>query len=135
MATRIVYLSKHNMNIKQHHNKMQYHRRRKHLQQNDILKLCDIGNQITVSRYEHGERMPTLRSAIAYHLILDVPMEQLFPQLYQNLYQQIMEGAELLKVSLSEMNMTQLVAYKNQFLEDLTNRIGCLQEIHEESKQ
>jgi transcriptional regulator with XRE-family HTH domain len=53
-------------------------RRRAGLSQTDIAALLGVRTASKISRYEHGRRLPPLKTALAYEAILGRPIAELF---------------------------------------------------------
>jgi transcriptional regulator with XRE-family HTH domain len=53
-------------------------RRRAGLSQTDIAALLGVRTASKISRYEHGRRLPPLKTALAYEAILGKPIAELF---------------------------------------------------------
>jgi len=120
---------------KPHQNRMKHHRKRKMLKQSDMRHLSDASNHITLSRYENGDRIPSLESALIYHIVLNEPMKKLFPQFYKHLSEKLSERAKTLISSLEQMKKDYTTKNKIDYLNELINRIGCLQEVYDEKPE
>ena len=59
-------------------NYLRTHRRKTGLSQEDMAKLLGAERDTTVSRHESGQRLPALEMAIAYELVYQVPLRELF---------------------------------------------------------
>lgn len=66
------------INMRHHPNYLRTYRKQSHLQLSDIAFLADTSDSSALSRYEKGERCPSLPILLLYHLLFDVPIEQLF---------------------------------------------------------
>ena len=57
------------------------YRKRSGLSQREAGFLLGVKHNGKISRYENRRRVPSLRAALAYAMILDVPLAKLFPHL------------------------------------------------------
>jgi transcriptional regulator with XRE-family HTH domain len=76
-------------NQKQHQNRLDIYRRRMGFTPSFVARLLGHQDASTVSDYERGERLPSLVNAFRLGIILRVPVEFLFPSLYDELRQGI----------------------------------------------
>ena len=107
----------------------------KMVKQSEMQHIADIGNRMSLSRYENGDRPPNLETALIYYLVLDIPLNKLFPQIYEKLAEQIREKAQSLLESVEQMKEDYTTKNKIDFLNELISRIGCLQEIYDEREK
>lgn len=70
-------------------NRLWRHRTEHHLSQRDIARLLGIKNSAQVSRWENGEKIPTLTNALMLSYILKAPVEALFADRAAELQAQI----------------------------------------------
>jgi len=68
-------------------------RNRKDLKQKNISYLLGHKSVDQVSRYESGDRVPTLQTALKLEIILGVSIRELFPKLHAKLRSEIRERA------------------------------------------
>lgn len=54
------------------------YRKKSRLTQNDLASILDLGDYSNVSRWEHGQRQPSIETLLTYHLLFDLPIELLF---------------------------------------------------------
>lgn len=78
-------------------NRIALYRRRMSLSQRKVAKLLDYGDSSTLSVYESGRSMPSLIVAFRLGIVLRVPVEFLFPDLYDSLRNQIRAHEERLQ--------------------------------------
>lgn len=71
------------------HNKLWLARKRLGLGQKQLASLLNHHTADQVSRYERGERVPTLRVALELEIALRTPLRVLFSDLYEELQQEI----------------------------------------------
>lgn len=69
------------------------HRNRSGFTQGELAQLVGYSNETAVSRQERGERLPSLRVALAYAAIFQVTVADLFPALHEATVQHI--GAQM----------------------------------------
>lgn len=79
-------------------NRIALYRRRMSLSQRKVAKLLDYGDSSTLSVYESGRSIPSLIVAFRLGIVLRVPVEFLFPDLYDSLRNQIRTHEERLQV-------------------------------------
>jgi hypothetical protein len=63
-------------------------------------ELLGYRNQAQVSRHESAKALPLLVSAIGYHIIFRVPVRSLFPEIYEDVCNEIEERLRNLETSL-----------------------------------
>ena len=116
-------------------NELKSHRVRQKLRQEDMRRICAKEHNSILSRYEKGDKPPSFEIAMMYHITLGIPLKELFPHQYQALRKNIQQ---VLTTLLDELG-AQPVNYKRYkrklSLEDIVNRIGCLQQVYDETKQ
>jgi len=69
----------------QNQNRLVIYRRRMGFSQKQVARLLGFAGTSMVSRYEHGRSLPPLNVAFSLGIILRVPVEFLFPALYESL--------------------------------------------------
>lgn len=84
------------MNEKQSQNSLFIFRMRMHFSQKHVARLLGFPDTSMVSRYERGLSLPPLDMALSLGIILRVPVEFLFPNLYDNLRNDIRSKEESL---------------------------------------
>jgi transcriptional regulator with XRE-family HTH domain len=70
-------------------NRIALYRRRMGLSQRRVATLAGYRDSTTLSVYESGRSMPSLQIAFRLGIVLRVPVEFLFPDLYESLRNQI----------------------------------------------
>lgn len=68
-------------------NYVRTYRKRLGFSQDEIAFLLDCKSGAKVSRYEHFRREPSLRTALAYEVIFQVPVSTLFAGIFQTVEQ------------------------------------------------
>ena len=76
------------------HLRLKPHRKRSGFTQKELAFLLGGKKHSTISRYEAGERKPDLRTAVAYCVLFDRALADLFPGLHADVLGQIGERAE-----------------------------------------
>jgi transcriptional regulator with XRE-family HTH domain len=70
-------------------NTLDIYRRRMRFNTRHVARLLGDKDVSRLSKYERGQRLPDLRNAFRLSIILRVPVEFLFPSLYDILREQI----------------------------------------------
>lgn len=78
-----------NQNKKQNHNSLDIYRRKMRFSPEEVARFLGHKSTTTWSNYVQGQRLPTLVNALRLGIILRVPVEFLFPSLYDSLRLQI----------------------------------------------
>ena len=73
------------MNPKQKPNNLETYRRRMRFSQERVVQLMGYKGNSAWSKYERGDRLPSLVNALKLGIILRVPVEFLFHALYEEL--------------------------------------------------
>jgi transcriptional regulator with XRE-family HTH domain len=76
-------------NKQQHQNMLDHFRRRMDFTAAHVARLLGQQDTSSLSDYERGEHMPSLANALRLGIILRVPVEFLFPALYDGLRNEI----------------------------------------------
>lgn len=76
-------------NKDQHQNKLAQFRRRRGLSQREMATLLGNVSHTTLLTYEHGIVRPSLAAALKLEIVLRTPVAFLFPNLYDNLRNEI----------------------------------------------
>jgi transcriptional regulator with XRE-family HTH domain len=83
-------------NKQQHHNMLDHFRRRMRFTAAHVADLLGHQDASALSDYERGEHTPSLANALRLGIILRVPVEFLFPALYDGLRNEIRAEEERL---------------------------------------
>lgn len=75
-------------------------RRRWALTQEEVADLLGFESRTCISRIEQGKRIPSLESALALEVLFGEPPKQLFPQVYAESEEALMQRASLLQEGL-----------------------------------
>jgi transcriptional regulator with XRE-family HTH domain len=73
-------------------NYLKTYRKKAGLTQGEVALLLGNHNGAQVSRYERRKRLPTLRTALAWEAIFNVPLSELFAGLRESVGEEIKEG-------------------------------------------
>lgn len=87
------------MDQHQHKNALVIYRKRMGFSQKTVARLLGYRDATTLCQYERGRLVPTLKTALGLGVILRVPVEFLFPELYDGLKAGIRQQEELRRVS------------------------------------
>jgi DNA-binding XRE family transcriptional regulator len=77
-------------------NYIRTHRRRSGLTQSEMATLLGWTGSVNVSLHERFQRLPSLKTALAYEAILGVPVAELFAGLYQKVGKETSKRARIL---------------------------------------
>lgn len=77
-------------------NSLDFYRRRMGFNKTHVARLLGDKDDSRLAKYERGRRVPSLRNAFRLGIILRVPIEFLFPLLYDSLRNQIRADEERL---------------------------------------
>src|SRR5262249_50615906 len=83
-------------NQQRHQNRLDFFRRRMMFSTAHVARLLGHGDTSVFRKFERGERLPTLVSAFRLGIIFRVPVEFLFPDLYDGLRNEIRAEEERL---------------------------------------
>lgn len=83
-------------NKQQHQNRLDLYRRRMRFSTAQVAQLMGHRDTSVFRKFERGERLPSLTSAFRLGIIMRVPIEFLFPDLYDGLKKAIREKEERL---------------------------------------
>jgi len=98
------------------------HRKRNALTQYEVARLLGCKNGSKVSRYERGERLPTLETLIAYEVLFKVPWRDLLSGEYNHVHRQVQERAKVLSREVDARNpWTPALQRKFDFLTTIIN--------------
>jgi transcriptional regulator with XRE-family HTH domain len=89
-------------NKQPHQNQIEAYRRRMTFSTGHVARLLGHGDTSTYRDYERGERLPSLVNAFRLGIILRVPLEFLFPDLYDELKKAIRAEEERLAMPVQQ---------------------------------
>lgn len=75
-------------------NKLVFYRRRMGFRQNTVARLLGHKDATLLCLYERGRMLPPLAAALGLGIILRVPVEFLFPELYDEMREHIRQQEE-----------------------------------------
>jgi transcriptional regulator with XRE-family HTH domain len=105
-------------------NYLKVFRRRSPLMLEDIAFLLNLTDYSNISRYEKGQRTPTLELLLAYHFLFDTTIESFF-ELESRIIKQ--SFIERVKELLAELKKEEQITLKNttkiKFLEQVITRL------------
>jgi transcriptional regulator with XRE-family HTH domain len=79
-----------------HPNYLAFHRRQHCLSDRELAALLGYASRSTISRCENGDRIPSLRFALACEVVFGVPARKLFPGLYERVEDTVLNNAAVL---------------------------------------
>lgn len=106
------------------HNYLQIYRKRSSLTQPDVAFLMEHQDHSKLSRYEKGQRTPSIEMLLAYHLLFDVPIEAFFERQKQELHLRILRRIHDLRNELKARDNIPKAEIKIEFLEGAINRLS-----------
>src|SRR5258708_8409813 len=77
-------------------NYLRTHRKRYSLTQEDVAYLLGCTSDHIVSHHEIGSRLPSLRTALAYEVIFDTPVAELFAGVFEQIEREACDRASVL---------------------------------------
>ncbi len=90
------------------HNHLRRYRKRGKFTQAELAYLLGIENGVAVSRYETLTCTPSLPTAVAYEVLFDIPVCELFPMLYRtaetDIFARVRQLLETLEASPEDPN-------------------------------
>lgn len=91
------------------------------LSQGDLGLLLGLASQSSVAEYEAALKRPSLATLIASEILFDVPARDLFPALYDEVRQELVDRAQQLSLSKSEKLRAGLTALLKRLIPSLSN--------------
>jgi transcriptional regulator with XRE-family HTH domain len=101
-------------------NYLRTHRKRLALSQKDIAFLLGVKSGAKVSHYERFTRLPSLKTALAFEFLFQIPVRELFEGLYQESERKIEERAMLLLEILNISSRSAAFSRKQEILKELS---------------
>lgn len=105
-------------------NYLRVYRKRSGLIQEDISFLLDLPDYSNISRYEKGQRTPTIELLLTYHHLFETPVESFFEQdseiIKARLIPRLIELLSLLKKDQITLKDTQRIRFLEQTIKRLT---------------
>jgi transcriptional regulator with XRE-family HTH domain len=99
------------------------YRKRSQLNLDDIAFLMQLPDKSSVSRWEQGQRTPSLDLLAVYHLLFDIPMETLLESHKQETATKLVQQIGLLLGELRKLPPSQKVIGRLSFLESVLTRL------------
>lgn len=93
------------------------------LTQREAALLVGMETGQIVSRHESKVRTPTLKTAIAYQVVFDVPLRALFPEIYYEVELAVLRRAEALRMTLEAEPGSPRTMHKLKRLEEMIRLI------------
>lgn len=105
------------------YNYLRRFRKRDTFTQAEIAYLLGILCDDKVSRFERLKALPNLRTALAYQLIYDMPIHDLFPRLHQDISGELVGRSHQLMRRLNKCPDCRHVPYKMRALKNIVTRL------------
>lgn len=86
------------------------HRKRSGLKLDEIARIVGYGHGGEVSRHERQITVPSLRAALGYEALYRVPIQKLFPGLFEEIKKEVEERLAALIEECSQSNATGRIA-------------------------
>lgn len=99
------------------------------LSQREAARLVGMETGQIVSRHESKVRTPSIKTAIAYSVVFDVPLRALFPEIYHDVEYQVLKRARALLSELQPAKPSQRNKHKLRCVEALIRHIETPDEI------
>lgn len=110
------------MNVKPRQlNLLRSHRKRSALSQDEVAFLLGSQNGSKVSRYEQLTRKPELETALAYEIIFNCPVSELFPELFEKVKAAVKERANTLAKRVLQASSKSLLSRKRKSVSNIIN--------------
>lgn len=104
-------------------NYLRVYRKRSPLTQGDIGFLMSFPDYSNISRYEKGQRTPSIEILLVYHLLFNTSIEQFFEPNLEIVHSNLLERMENLIVDLKNESSIQNNSSRIKFLELVINRL------------
>lgn len=101
------------------------HRKRSGLTQQEVASLLGYESSQVVSRFECLNRIPSLRTVIAYQLIFGVPTAELLPSMHREVERETLQRLLILAKRLAEHPESGSVEWKVKFLGEVLERFDA----------
>lgn len=93
------------------------------LTQREAALLVGMETGQIVSRYESKVRTPSLKTAVGYSIVFDVPLRALFPEVYHEVEHLVLTRALLLRARLQEQEPSRRNTHKLRCIDELIRQI------------
>lgn len=104
-------------------NYLKVYRKRSGLIQEDIAFILDLPDYSNISRYEKGQRTPSIELLLTYHHLFDVPIESLFEQESEIIKLKLIQRLIQLVPELKKDQITLKSTQRIRFLEETIKRL------------
>jgi transcriptional regulator with XRE-family HTH domain len=99
------------------------------LSEREAAELVGMETGQTVARHESKVRIPTLLTAFAYQVVFDVPIRALFPELYRQVEQGVLQRACALRDELLAQKLNRRSMHKLRCVNEVIKRIEAPDEV------
>jgi transcriptional regulator with XRE-family HTH domain len=110
------------MNIQ--HQYLRMFRKRSPLRQSDIAAIMGLREYSSISRWEKGERSPNIDMLLVYHVLFDIPIENLFKGQNWGYEGEVVERIQRLIEQLKPSAGDRKIAKRISFLESVLTKIN-----------
>jgi hypothetical protein len=110
------------MALEQLPNHLLSHRKRSALSQGEVAFLLGILSGSKVCRHERFSQDPGLQTALAYEVIYQRPVSELFPGLFETIQHEVIARAEILEHRTFPGNTAPVAARKRTTLAEIVSR-------------
>lgn len=98
------------------------HRKRSALSQAEVALLLGVLSGAHICRYERLLRDPSLQTALAFEIIFDCPVSEIFPELYAKIQTEVVSRAAKLVKKEVIGNSIEVIKRKQQTLDAIVSR-------------
>jgi transcriptional regulator with XRE-family HTH domain len=97
-------------------NYLKTHRMRAGFTHKELAFLLGASGAESLSRYEHGVRLPALETALAYEAVFGVPVRELFPGVFDEIEREVINRAKVLLAAFQDAPSNPLTCRKCELL-------------------
>jgi transcriptional regulator with XRE-family HTH domain len=105
------------------HNYLRSFRKQTDITQSDIGFLMNLPDFSNISRWEKGQRKPSVEMLLLYHLLFNVPIEALFERQKTGMNDYLINRIELLIKDLNQLEQSPKVDSRIAFLASALTRL------------
>lgn len=104
-------------------NYLRVYRKRSPLTQGDIAYLMNLTDYSNISRYEKGQRTPSIEMLLVYHLLFNTSIELFFEPKHEIILSSLLDRVEKLISDLRKEDKDISNSSRVKFLEQVINRL------------
>ena len=105
------------------HNHLRMFRKQSQLNQADIAFLMQLPDYSSISRWEQGQRPPSIDMLAVYHLLFDIPIGTLIESQKTQVHSMLVQQIDLLLQELRKAQPSQKIMGRIHFLETALTRL------------